>query len=443
MAFTRTSPGFIAASPEILTVNNIVASSALTSSTSFTTLIGSTAVFNGSLAVAGTATFGSTVIFNNAVSFNGSNTFNSDINLSGFNINNAKKIDFKNDGSNTNEIRFLASNGTTVRGHLSNNYSTNFLSLRSYAPDSSEKGELVFFSSNTNSSNYASLNINDGSTSLNINSSLVSVNKQFIVTDSSINTYNGYLQIQAQGNLDPGISFHRPNVFATNIFLDTSNRLCIGGISNGGNYWPILHTGNYTSFLDSVYPRKTSANFYGLGFTTQGTNTRVLTSYDSDLNGRIYPNTINTGSGLIVSERIASGGSLGLFVMTLSAGNEFYCLIDGVSDERLKDNIQPTPITNKLEQINKIELISFNYKENGAYVPCGVSAQQLATIDEGLIIETENISLNGDGGSPVQSIEMPTKLFPDKDQLLYRLIGAVQELTNKVKELEAKLNEQT
>ena len=48
------------------------------------------------------------------------------------------------------------------------------------------------------------------------------------------------------------ITFHRPNVYAVNIGLDTDNRLKIGGFSMGSKAYEIVHQGNLDTYVPKI-----------------------------------------------------------------------------------------------------------------------------------------------------------------------------------------------
>lgn len=102
-------------------------------------------------------------------------------------------------------------------------------------------------------------------------------------------------------------------------------------------------------------------------------------------------------------------------------------LVD-TSDARLKENIQP--FTDGLTKLRKIKPVSYNFKGNTdkATSPrIGVLAQQLQETLPYLVHETG------------ESIEGTPALGVQSHGLLYVMINAIKELSNKVDELETKL----
>lgn len=119
-------------------------------------------------------------------------------------------------------------------------------------------------------------------------------------------------------------------------------------------------------------------------------------------NGDIYLRRLYTESGadsssymgfiktVLASNRVASinyilghtsAGSRGINVNTYAESYDIYA---STSDEQLKENIVDAEIDG-LSTINKIRLISFNWKDTGKYQALGFSAQQLQTICEDFV----------------------------------------------------------
>lgn len=93
--------------------------------------------------------------------------------------------------------------------------------------------------------------------------------------------------------------------------------------------------------------------------------------------------------------------------------------IEETSDIKLKENIAPTDV-NALDVINNIDMVQFDWKENGEHENIGYVAQQIGSVSDDL----EGVQ------NDVHTV---------KEQRLIRyLVKAVQELSQKVKELEDK-----
>lgn len=78
---------------------------------------------------------------------------------------------------------------------------------------------------------------------------------------------------------------------------------------------------------------------------------------------------------------VTSAGSRGLNVSTYAETFDIYA---ATSDERLKENIVDSEV-NALDVIDKIRLISFNWKDSGEYQELGFSAQQLKGVCENFV----------------------------------------------------------
>jgi phage minor structural protein len=102
-----------------------------------------------------------------------------------------------------------------------------------------------------------------------------------------------------------------------------------------------------------------------------------------------------------------------------------------VSDKRLKENIQPTKV-NALDTLNKIEMVEFNWKKDGKFEKLGAIAQQVENVDENLVVQHFE-------GKDTPTDYLRINYF---DTIPY-LIKAVQELSEKVENLEKQLKERS
>lgn len=106
-------------------------------------------------------------------------------------------------------------------------------------------------------------------------------------------------------------------------------------------------------------------------------------------------------------------------------------LRSAISDKRLKENIQPTKV-NALDTLNKIEMVEFNWKKDGKFEKLGAIAQQVKSVEDSLVVN-----------------DMDDKqTFNDHLRINYYdtipyLIKAVQELSEKVENLEKQLKERS
>jgi phage minor structural protein len=102
-----------------------------------------------------------------------------------------------------------------------------------------------------------------------------------------------------------------------------------------------------------------------------------------------------------------------------------------VSDKRLKENIQPTKV-NALDTLNQIEMVEFNWKKDGKFEKIGAIAQQVENVDESLVVQHFE-----DKDTPTDYLRINYY-----DTIPY-LIKAVQELSEKVENLEEQLKERS
>lgn len=102
-----------------------------------------------------------------------------------------------------------------------------------------------------------------------------------------------------------------------------------------------------------------------------------------------------------------------------------------VSDKRLKENIRPSKV-NALDTLNKIEMVEFNWKKDGKFEKLGAIAQQVENVDENLVVQHFE-----DKDTPTDYLRI--NYF---DTIPY-LIKAVQELSEKVENLEEQLKERS
>ena len=111
--------------------------------------------------------------------------------------------------------------------------------------------------------------------------------------------------------------------------------------------------------------------------------------------------------------------------------SEISRLKSALSDKRLKENIQPTKVK-ALDTLNKIEMVEFNWKKDGKFEKLGAIAQQVQSVDDSLVVN-----------------DMDDKqTFNDHLRINYYdtipyLIKAVQELSQKVENLEEQLKERS
>jgi len=153
----------------------------------------------------------------------------------------------------------------------------------------------------------------------------------------------------------------------------------------------------------------TADNFYGdgSGLTNIQSGSVDLTGTDQSLNSLVVT---GPGIGLTVDNSVSVGQSI-------TANTMFAQEYDSLSDRSLKENIQTLP--DALGKLSSIRGVSYTWKNNGKST-IGVIAQEVMEVYPELITEGEHLTVNYNGLTGV-------------------LIRAVKELSEKVAELEAKL----
>lgn len=223
-----------------------------------------------------------------------------------------------------------------------------------------------------------------------------------------------------------------------------------GGLNSGG--WVSANTGGQggdcqivlrsSSAIGSVIALNLAGNAYrwmkvgegspilmGASSVNSGAS---LTLGSENGNGNIWCNNGNAANGFAGGygwAMVNNDGRMGAW----SVGSGFVAVyLDGVqyginivpSDESIKKNIVPSTY-NALSTVNKIAFKSFDYDEEKTFskghIACGVTSQQLETIDPNLVMEVGDLKQ------------------PCTDKLLYIALKAIQELEAKVTALEAKL----
>ena len=156
-------------------------------------------------------------------------------------------------------------------------------------------------------------------------------------------------------------------------------------------------------------------------------------------NGEMYCYNKATFSGGLhaYNERIdvhgqdVQGDASGSSKTTVIWWSQISRLRSAISDKRLKENIQPTKVK-ALDTLNKIEMVEFNWKKDGKFEKLGAIAQQVKSVEDSLVVN-----------------DMDDKqTFNDHLRINYYdtipyLIKAVQELSEKVENLEEQLKERS
>jgi hypothetical protein len=143
----------------------------------------------------------------------------------------------------------------------------------------------------------------------------------------------------------------------------------------------------------------------------------------------------NTGMYRVGADHIgfAVGGNYGFAMKNNGGFGDFYASANIIgfatmpSDERLKNNVKN--LENGLDVIEQLRPVSYTWNENmGRGNDFGLIAQEVEKILPELIHETEMIQINDDEKYKTLSYE----------RLVPFLIKSIQELNNKIKELEKK-----
>ncbi|SMC19288.1 phage minor structural protein, N-terminal region [Clostridium acidisoli DSM 12555] len=109
----------------------------------------------------------------------------------------------------------------------------------------------------------------------------------------------------------------------------------------------------------------------------------------------------------------------------VSGGTSYWVYQSGGSDERLKANIIPST-KNCLDTINNINIVQYNWIEDGKHIDVGVIAQQMST-------------LNSEFMRPFMTKGNVDYYAPNWDKVMPYVIGSLQEEDSKIQELELKI----
>lgn len=437
MPINRIIPSYVS-NNGTLTVPNIIAGTQLTASGTLTLGGGATANLAGTVNMSGTV-----------------NITGSDTNIDGFECTDTAtfttpfvaaegsaitdKVVVVKSGSNLVGYDILQnSSPSTARGSVYYDFLVNNLTLVSKNSSYVTQSQI-----HLNSTVPAiSLQLPISNASIQLEPTYVNVNRQLINNTINSTALSNYLNFQAQSALDPGISFHKPNVFAANLFLSSSNELCWGGLSLGSVAYPILNTNNFVGKINNYYVQRISGAgiqlMSGLGLTTEGTAVFPYVTSTGGYLKRLAGTQDFAGAGAIDWIWRSGGGSFGVLAFQINNSSlQYFCNIDGLSDERFKQNIELTSY-NALDLIRGLSFIDFEFIEDPERRNhCGLSAQNLQELDPELVIELENFTI--ENGEKTTNQEIPIKLMPDKEKLLYKALKAIQELDQQLQELKAQL----
>ena len=180
-------------------------------------------------------------------------------------------------------------------------------------------------------------------------------------------------------------------------------------------------------------------------YSNYSNNFPYLTIYSRN-SGMGYIN-ITTPQGTIYSPMMGYGSRVDTYTISSnSSGYYLHCntnygaygITMWASDTKLKKNISPTKIDNVLEKIEQIEFVGYDWKdENLGHVDLGISANQLEPIIPEAVYEVdqtaaEELENNDNNYGTLKNI--------NGNIINVYCLKAIQELTTKVKDLEAKLS---
>lgn len=188
-------------------------------------------------------------------------------------------------------------------------------------------------------------------------------------------------------------------------------------LSVGQSFWKTRPAGSYTDEHTFLF----NTNSYN---SKNGLDTYV----DGNFWGTFLPTTngfqfVESSTSTNPVTRISDNGN----ALIIETGTNTYTINHNASDKKLKDNIKESTIE-ALNLLCKIGVFSFDYKANKEHKNIGFVAQNLESIDETLVEETEQP--NGD-----------TLLQLDISSILALNVKATQELRKENIELKKKLKE--
>lgn len=226
----------------------------------------------------------------------------------------------------------------------------------------------------------------------------------YIVTSNVANTLDKSLTLKGPLNADADI-----NLSATG-----SYSVCINvGPTGTSQYGYIRRISNklYMSGAD--------------GIVLQRGNNQIMTIGYPGPTGNTYSNDVwfgPTGSSVTGYSNVHVAGAI---YANSKCEAQFF---NATSDIRAKDNLILLP-KNMLDLVNKVSVYTFNYKNNPSLRLPGLIAQDLVDydIDGAKLVD----NLDADGENSFMSIH--------ESKLIYVLWGAVQELSEEVKELKKQL----
>ena len=233
----------------------------------------------------------------------------------------------------------------------------------------------------------------------------------------------------------------------------SSNTACMK-VTNGNLHLDCATSGSYALYLN-YYSQGSNINMYGIMTNTYSNNQfggsctnnqPVCASFRQNSIGNwIGSRHDSTYAGstpdCIVIGSLSNQAWIGAHNYNLTAWATMYLangVITPISDERLKDNIITANNELCYNNIKKVRLVRYNYKEDGIAADLGkddknrlgVIAQELREIYPRSVIERDDPTTN------------TSFLSINTDQLYYSLLGCTQELQNKVEQQQDQIKEQ-
>lgn len=196
---------------------------------------------------------------------------------------------------------------------------------------------------------------------------------------------------------------------------DTYDAMCIS-LSGGGF---ILTSGDGSGPMPQYFANDIHLNTNDYGYV--------------HLNNSLHAQLNTTGSHVIVGEKNHTNNNALLDVYgQIKATKDIEGLyFNATSDKRAKENFIPIP-NNMLELVEKMQVYTFNYKNNISERTIGLIAQEVEDINiDGFSIVANKTALGKE--DDFMSIH--------ESKLVYILLEAVKELSAQVKELKSKIGE--
>jgi hypothetical protein len=308
-------------------------------------------------------------------------------------------------------------------------------------------GSAMVFASDASTTTYWGIGVNPNNTGGDDSFSISRASSRLFYIDSS-----GHANVTGNNYVN-GIVFANNGV-SSNYFKDYGDEF-------------VFRTGSGTGATRHINLANTTgdpSNAYGSGISwgqrTDGENYYLIHTTQEDYNGNYSKLTLNWHTGIRIGAASTYGGTrfynnstnIGSEIASIGKGDNNmrsnYDVIAYASDKRLKTNVEP--ITNAIDKIKSLQGMTYNWNEVGDNYgweapkerEAGVFAQDVqAVLPEAVRLAPFDHSSDENGNSISKSGE--NFLTVKYEKLVPLLIEAVKELSNKVEELENKLNGST